>query len=99
MTATTVVHCKPQQFDIYVGRPSRWSNPFQIGREGTRDEVIAKYEEWIKTQPRLMAALPTLQGKVLGCWCKPQPCHGDVLATLADAELRERLTRAEELVF
>lgn len=69
---------------VYIGRPSKWGNPFVIGRDGTREEVVAKYREWIKDQPELLAALPELRGKVLACHCKPLACHGDVLAELAD---------------
>ena len=83
---TKVVHCKREPFDVYIGRPSQWGNPFEIGKDGTRQQVIDKYREWVKTQPALMSALPTLKGKTLGCWCKPKPCHGDVLAELADKE-------------
>jgi hypothetical protein len=72
-------------FDVYVGRPSKWGNPFTIGRDGTREEVIEKYRVWIKTQPELLAALPELHDKVLGCWCDPKPCHATVLADLASA--------------
>jgi hypothetical protein len=79
-----VVHCKRDRFDVYIGRPSKWGNPFVIGKDGTRQEVIAKYEAWLRPQPHLVAALPELQGKVLACWCSPQPCHGDVLARLAN---------------
>jgi hypothetical protein len=79
-----VVHFKKRSYDVYVGRPSKWGNPFEIGKDGTRDEVIQKYENWIRTQPELMAALPELKGKVLGCWCKPQKCHGDVLIKLLE---------------
>jgi len=57
-----------------------------IGRDGTRNEVIAKYRAWIVEQPALMAALPELRGKVLGCWCVPLVCHGHVLAELANEE-------------
>ncbi len=81
---TTVVHCKRHPYDIYIGRPGPWGNPFTIGPDGTREEVIAKYAAWLRTQPRLLALLPTLRGKRLGCWCAPQPCHGDILAELAD---------------
>jgi hypothetical protein len=49
------------------------------------DAAIAAYADWIQTQPQLLAALPELKGKTLGCWCKPQACHGDILARLADA--------------
>ena len=81
---TRVVHCKISPFDVYIGRPSIWGNPFEIGRDGTRNEVIAKYEQWIQAQPDLLAQTKDLKDKVLGCWCKPKPCHGDVLAKLAD---------------
>jgi hypothetical protein len=79
-----VVHCKKAKFDVYIGRPSKWGNPFVIGRDGTRDEVIAKYESWLIKQPDLMDALPVLRGKTLACWCSPEPCHGDVLERLAN---------------
>ena len=48
---------------VYVGRPSKWGNPFVIGRDGSRDEVIPKYRAWIVRQPALMAALHELRGK------------------------------------
>ena len=80
-----VVHCKREAYDVYIGRPSKWGNPFAIGEDGTRAEVIEKYRAWIVQQPHLMAALHELKGKRLGCWCAPRACHGDVLAELADA--------------
>lgn len=87
---TTVVHIKRAPWDVYIGRPSKWGNPFVIGRDGTRADVIRKYEEWLKLQPQLMNSLHELKGKTLGCWCAPQACHGHVLARLAeDAQLTE----------
>lgn len=83
-----VVHCKREKYDVYIGRPSRWGNPFSIGKDGTREEVIDKYRDWIRNQPSLMSAIHTLRGKTLGCWCAPLPCHGDVLLELA-AEVNE----------
>jgi len=80
-----VVHCRKTFHDEYVGRPSMWGNPFEIGKDGDRDTVIAKYREWLPTQPHLMKMLPTLRGKTLGCHCAPQNCHADVLAELANA--------------
>lgn len=67
---------------MYIGRPSKWGNPFQIGKDGSRIIVIKKYYEWIKTQPQLLNSLSELKGKKLGCFCKPAPCHGDVLVEL-----------------
>ena len=85
-----VVHFKKEDCDVYIGRPSKWCNPFShLDGKGqfkvaSREEAIAKYEEWIKSQPHLIAALPELRGKVLGCWCHPKACHGDVLMRLAN---------------
>jgi Domain of unknown function (DUF4326) len=84
-----VVHCKRSSYDVYIGRPSKWGNPFEIGRDGTREEVIDKYEAWIMRQPELLNALSELRGKVLGCWCSPKPCHGDVLERLAESRSKQ----------
>ena len=79
-----VVHCKRAPHDVYVGRPSKWGNPFEIGKDGTREEVIAKYEAHLLATPALMDALPELRGKTLGCWCAPRACHADILTRLAN---------------
>ncbi len=84
MELTKVVHCKKGPYDVYVGRPSDWGNPFSIGKDGTREQVIEKYEAWLLEQPELLNRLHELKGKVLACWCKPLHCHGDVLAKFAD---------------
>lgn len=89
MAHPLVVHCKRQPYDTYVGRPSKFGNPYVIGPDGTRAEVIEKYRAHLLASPDLMAALPELRGKVLGCWCSPLACHADVLATLANAEPEE----------
>lgn len=73
-----------REYDVYIGRPSKWGNPFVIGEDGSRAEVIAKYREYILNSKELMADIHTLRGKTLACWCSPLPCHGDVLAELAD---------------
>ena len=84
MNKTTVVHCKREKYDVYIGRPSKWGNPFTIGSDGTREEVIEKYKRYLLMNRDLLDSLPELCGKVLGCWCHPQPCHGDLLAKLAN---------------
>jgi hypothetical protein len=81
---TTVVNKRTSSYDVYIGRPSKWGNPFRIGKDGTRADVIRKYREWILGNPRLMSDLPELKGKRLGCWCSPLPCHGDVLVELVE---------------
>lgn len=81
---TRVVHSGREPYDVYIGRPSIWGNPFKLGEDGSREEVIDKYHRWILTQPLLLLQLHELRGKTLGCWCRPRYCHGDILAMLAD---------------
>lgn len=68
---------------VRIDRRSRWGNPFVIGRHGDRSQVIDAYRERLHATPELVAAADRLAGKVLGCWCAPEPCHGDVLAEVA----------------
>lgn len=80
-----VVHCKRARFDVYIGRPSKWGNPFKIGQDGTREQVTAKYKSWLLSNDNMLNDVKTeLKGKILGCWCKPHACHGDVLAEMAN---------------
>lgn len=95
-----VVHCKKDSFDVYIGRPSKWGNPFKVdkGDPESRMVAVAKYEEWVKKQPELMAALPELKCKTLGCWCHPFKCHGEVLVRLAnESEVVTVLEKPEAL--
>jgi hypothetical protein len=84
MTQTKVVHCKKEKYDIYIGRPSIFGNPFTIGKDGTRKEVIDKYRIYftrqIDTNIIFKREVQKLNGKILGCWCKPKNCHGDIIA-------------------
>lgn len=85
---TKVVHCKKEPYDVYIGRPSRWGNPFEIGKDGTREEVINKYRTWLMDEYYKghiqHTELSALYGKKLGCWCSPKACHGDVLVEAAE---------------
>jgi uncharacterized protein DUF4326 len=83
---TKVVHCKKEPYDIYIGRPSIWGNPFIVGRDGTRQEVCNRYRLYLLENHRLMGLLSNLRNKTLGCWCAPEACHGDILAELADKQ-------------
>lgn len=87
-----VVHCKRDVHDVYIGRPSVWGNPFSH-KDGTLaefkvatvKEAIDSFEAWFLKQPHLIErAKSELRGKVLGCWCTPGPCHGDVIAKIAN---------------
>ena len=98
---TTVIHYRdagpwpwPDNY-VYIGRAmpryklpeSKWANPYRIGPDGTRLEVLAEYDTALPeiNGGRLLQSVGELKGKVLVCWCKPNPCHGDLLAALADA--------------
>ena len=85
---------RKQDGDVYVGRPTEWGNPFEIGKHGTRDEVIRKFDEWIsgeRTHPttgqlmtqaeyeRMMRNLYNAGPRRLVCWCAPSACHASVL--------------------
>lgn len=104
MGQTRVVHLRKEPFDIYIGRSfaefgeSVWHNPFHVGPDGNRKEVLAKYREYLLSSPELLARLPELKGKTLGCWCKPKKgfqgkvmCHGQVLAALTDGIKEEEV--------
>jgi len=72
---------------VYIGRPSKWGNPYAIGRHGDRDTVLRKFEAYIAAQPELRRqAREELRGRDLVCWCAPLPCHGDVLLRVANSE-------------
>jgi hypothetical protein len=87
---TTVVHCRHAPYDVYIGRPSKWGNPCKLKKGQSRETAIKQYRQWLMKQPKLLAQVHELRGKVLGCWCKPALCHGDVLAELADAHTDRR---------
>jgi hypothetical protein len=86
MSHPLVVHCKKEKYDVYCGRPSRWGNPFEVGKDGTRKEVIEKFEKWLAHNSELLKDIGELKGKILGCWCAPLPCHCEILAELANRE-------------
>ncbi len=70
---------------VYIGRPSIWGNPYEIGRDGNRREVLARYEVWLEQHSELRdRAKKELKGKDLICWCTPLACHGDILLKIAN---------------
>jgi len=84
---TNVKHIKDkQQGDVYIGRPGPWGNPFVIGRDGDRAEVIRKYRAWALNDTFVKNNVKSLKDKTLVCYCAPLACHGDVLKELAEKE-------------
>ena len=80
---TKVVNKKTSSFDVYIGRGSKWGNPFHMKSEDQRGEVIEKYEDYARKKFS-KDELSSLVGKRLGCFCKPRKCHGDILVKLID---------------
>lgn len=80
---TRVVNIQYDRCDVYIGRGSPYGNPYSIGPDGDRAEVLRKFaiylEEKLKLEPAFEAQLLALKGKILGCHCVPLPCHGDVI--------------------
>jgi len=95
-----VVHCKKESYDVYIGRPSKWGNPYSH-KEGTtaeykvtsRDKAIDSYRHYILygAGQHLLKDLHELEGKVLGCWCKPKRCHGDILIQIIEERKQKTL--------
>ena len=84
-----VVHCMKDKYDVYIGRPGKWGNPFSHDKGtlakrkvNSREEAVERYREYIMNNKRLMSDLHELEGKTLGCWCSPNKCHGDILIEL-----------------
>lgn len=76
---------------VYIGRGSKWGNPFRIGRDGDRATVIAKHERWLSDRHDLLRVLDELRGRDLLCFCAPLPCHGELLLRLANASREDRI--------
>lgn len=86
-----VVNLNKEPYDVYIGRGSKWGNPFTSIQDKktlaleiveTKEIAISKYREYILNNEELMNSLDELDGKILGCFCKPDLCHGDVLLEL-----------------
>lgn len=97
---------------VYVGRGSRWGNPFVIGKDGTAAECVEKYADWLMpyrhhgansgldafllSEANLTEVILELRGRNLACWCAPgQPCHADLLLSLANTRIEVETTEAK----
>lgn len=72
MKQTVVVHWKQSPYDIDIRRPRKWGNPFRIGSDGTRSEVIAKYRDWLMNQPISVEGLRRVAWETLGMLVSPK---------------------------
>lgn len=85
---TLVVNCQKSFFDVHIGRGSIFGNPHPIGWCSKcsdihdRAQCISKFREHFREKlndPNFRAKVESLRGLRLGCFCKPQACHGDVI--------------------
>ena len=77
---------------VYIGRGSKWGNPFEIGKDGDREFVIDSYHlHYFPRKLSLVDALPELDGKVLECYCVPERCHGELFIETLKREAWELL--------
>jgi hypothetical protein len=75
-----VVHCKREPYTHYIGRPSVFGNPFVLERECERDDILTYYNIYARRQGEVLDAIMALpEDAVLGCWCWPKPCHGEII--------------------
>jgi hypothetical protein len=88
---TRLVNIRKEKCDVYIGRGSKWGNPFtHITNKktlaehvvATRKEAIDNYRDYLLSKPELLNSLEELRGKTLGCFCKPKSCHGDIILEL-----------------
>lgn len=79
-----------EKYDVYIGRPSKWGNPFVVGKHGVRGECVELHKNWLLygEGQYLLKDLHELKGKILGCYCRPSKCHGDILSELANQGLK-----------
>lgn len=87
-----VVNCRQEEFDIFIGRPSKFGNPYShiYGSQArfkvaSREEAIFEYEKYLHERPELILDVcRELPNRILGCFCDPLACHGDLLARIAN---------------
>lgn len=99
---TRIVNLKNDPYDIYIGRGSKWGCPFTIIKDrptlaseivDSKEEALSKYKEHVLNSPELMESLDELEGKTLGCFCKPEKCHGDILLEILTKRKLQKLLK------
>jgi hypothetical protein len=94
---TKVVNINTDVYDVRIDRTTIWGNPFIIGVHGTRKEVIQLYKQMLLNNQELLSQILKLDGKILGCHCKPKACHGDIIIEVIEMIKRERYYHDSEI--
>ena len=93
-TKTTVVNIRRDDYEVYIGRAGKgldgyFGNPFRLGSESQRQEILERYAAYfynrLERDPEFKRRVLQLKTKVLGCFCAPRACHGDVIAKYLDS--------------
>lgn len=93
----TVVNIRKENYDVYCGRAGKgqdgyFGNPFRLSTDEKRGSSISKFTEYFKERllndSEFRRRVDELQGKKLGCFCKPQPCHVDVIASYLNRNIK-----------
>lgn len=99
-----VVHCRKEPFDVYCARPNIWGNNWSHLKRSkapykaeSRPDAVLMHKVWVLNQPDLIRRIKAeIEGKVLGCWCDPLPCHCDILAYIANQPLFKTFEQIED---
>lgn len=95
MSKTRVVNLRQERYDVYIGRAGKgqdgyFGNPFPLAHGEPRGASLEKYRAYfykrLETDPEFKRRIHELKGKTLGCFCKPYPCHGDIIAEYLDSQ-------------
>ena len=90
---TKVVNLYKEPYEVYIGRSGKgkdgyFGNPIKLLKGQTRGSTIEKYKDYfynrLETDEQFKRKIEELKGKVLGCFCKPNACHGDVIKEYLD---------------
>lgn len=85
---------------IFIDKGSIWANPFVVGRDGTREECVRRYNLMLAVSEEILNDIDHLKGKDLVCYCGDQTnlCHGHTLVYLASIPMRARLDWAKQVI-
>lgn len=95
---------KNEPYDIYIGRGSKWGCPYTIIKDrptlaseivDSKEEALSKYKEYVLNNPELIESLDELEGMTLGCFCKPEKCHGDILLELLTKKKLQKMLKKD----